>query len=76
MTPSTLHYSPYLVDSSAESRAWVVTVGSVFSYGIPAEPEGNEEGPADPEAEAGASQLPPPAWPLVGPPAGAGELMR
>ena len=35
-SPSTFHYSPYLVDSAAKPRAWVRKAGQVISYGIPA----------------------------------------
>lgn len=42
------HYSPYVVETSAESVTCVTTVGSVRSYGIPADPDGLEVEPAAP----------------------------
>lgn len=76
MTPSTFHYSPYLVDSSAESGTWVATVGTVVSYGIPADAEGEEaEAMADTEAELEADQVPFPLLPQVVSPARAAERM-
>ena len=75
MTPSTFHYSPYLVDSSAESGTWVATVGTVFSYGIPVEDEDEGAlGMGDAEPELEPDQFPLPLWPQL-PPAGASELM-
>jgi len=54
-SPSTFHYSPYLVDSAAKPSAWVATAGQVISYGIPSPqaqagtPAGKDE-PNQPEA--------------------------